>query len=117
MIGRAGGPARDAQAFEVLREAARMSLRAETANVVSVTARILGEAHAVEVALDRASPSLADAVAGVRAQFAGLIYPGFLSQAGARRLPDLVRYLRATAHPLGEAPADVGRGGGQMEIR
>ncbi len=116
IIVRAGGPARDAQAFEVLLEAARMSLRAETANVVSVTARILGEAHAVEVALDRASPSLADAVADVRAQFAGLIYPGFVSQAGARRLPDLVRYLRAIAHRLEKAPADVGRDVGRMEI-
>jgi ATP-dependent helicase HrpA len=116
IIARGGGPAWDAKAFEVLLEAARMSLRAQTADVVSLTARILGEAHNVEVALDRASPSLAAAVADMRAQFAGLIHAGFVSQAGARRLPDLVRYLRAMAHRLEKAPADPGRDAGRTEI-
>jgi ATP-dependent helicase HrpA len=116
IIARAGGPAWDAKAFEVLVETGRMSLRAETADVVSVTARLLGEAHAVEVALDRASTSLAAAVTDMRAQFAWLIYPGFISQAGARRLPDLVRYLRAIAHRLQKAPADIARDAGRMQI-
>jgi ATP-dependent helicase HrpA len=155
IITRAGGPAWNAKAFEVLLEAARMSLRAETANVVSMAARILGEAHAVEVALDRAGSSggsggsrprvnssggsggsrprvnssggsggspprvnrvHAAAVADMRAQLSGLIYLGFISQAGVRRLADLVRYLRAIGHRLEKAPADVGRDAGRMEI-
>src|SRR5262249_41757037 len=110
--GRAGA----ARGLEVWVEAGRKSLRTETADVVSVTARILGEAHAVEVALDRASPLLGAAVADMRAQFAGLIYPGFISQAGVRRLPDLVRYVRAIAHRLEKAPADLARDAGRMDI-
>jgi ATP-dependent helicase HrpA len=117
MIAAAGGPAWDARAFDALLEAARSSLRARTADVVSVTARVLGEAHAVEVALDRAKgQAIAAAVADMRAQLSALIFPGFVAATGARRLRDLVRYLRGIAHRLEKAPADVGRDAGRMEI-
>jgi ATP-dependent helicase HrpA len=45
----------------------------------------------------------------MRAQLAGLIYPGFISAAGARRLPDLVRYLRGIGRRLDKAPDDLAR--------
>jgi ATP-dependent helicase HrpA len=113
----AGGPAWDAKAFDALLEAARSSLRGRTADVVSVTARVLGEAHAVEVALDRLKgQAIAAAVADMRAQLSALIFPGFVAATGARRLGDLVRYLRGIAHRLEKAPADVGRDAGRMEI-
>ena len=113
----AGGPAWDAKAFDDLVEAARSSLRARTADVISVTARVLGEAHAVEVALDRLKgQAIAAAVADLRAQLSALIFPGFVAATGARRLGDLVRYLRGIAHRMEKAPADVGRDAGRMEI-
>ena len=117
IIARAGGPAWDATAFAALLEAARSQLRQGTADVVSAVARILDEAHAVEVALDRASsPAFAAAVADMRAQLAALIYPGFVAETGSRRLADLVRYLRAIAHRLDRAPADVRRDADRMEV-
>jgi ATP-dependent helicase HrpA len=115
IIGQAGGAAWDQNAFAGLVEAARSSLRAKTADVISVVARVLGEAHAAEVALDRAKGApMADAVADMRHQLAGLIHRGFVTETGIRRLPDLIRYLRAIVHRLEKAPADVRRDTGRM---
>jgi ATP-dependent helicase HrpA len=117
LIAKAGGPAWDQQAFAGLLESARSSLRAATADVVSAVARVLTEAHTVESKLDQAkSPVFAPAAADMRAQFSALIFPGFVSLTGARRLPDLLRYLRAIAHRLDKAPADVRRDAGRMDI-
>ncbi len=117
IIVRAGGPVWDRAAFAVLLELARSSLRAGTADVVSAVARILIEAHTVESKLEGAKgPAFAPAVADMRAQLAALVYPGFVAQTGARRLPDLVRYLRGIAHRLDKAPADLGRDAGRMEV-
>jgi ATP-dependent helicase HrpA len=92
-------------------------MAAKAADVVSVVARVLGEAHQVEVALDTAAgAAMAPAVADVREQLAGLIYRGFVAETGARRLPDLVRYLRGMAHRLEKAPMDLRRDAGRMEI-
>jgi ATP-dependent helicase HrpA len=117
IIADAGGPAWEQKAFDALLEAARSSLRARTADVVSVTARVLGEAHAAEAALDRAKgPAIAAAVADMRAQLSALIFPGFVAMTGSRRLGELVRYLRGISHRLEKAPADVSRDASRMAI-
>ena len=116
IIAAAGGPAWDADAFAGLLEAARSSLRTQTADVISVVARVLGQAHTVEAGLDKASGAMAPAVIDMREQLAGLIYRGFVAETGARRLPDLIRYLRGMAHRLEKAPADVRRDDGRMEV-
>jgi len=101
IIARAGGPAWDADGFAALVAAARAGLHALTARVVDDVARILGEAHEVEAVLAQAAAHAGEpAFADVRAQFDGLIHPGFISATGARRLPDLVRYLRAIQQRL-----------------
>jgi len=110
IIAENGGPAWDADAFAKLLDAARMSLRVKTADVVAAAARVLGEAHPVEARLDQLiNPALAESADDMRAQLARLIYPGFISDIGARRLPDVVRYLRGIAHRLDKAPAAIGR--------
>jgi ATP-dependent helicase HrpA len=117
IIADAGGPAWEAKAFDALLDAARSSLRARTADVVSMTARVLGEAHAAEAALDRAKgPAIAAAVADMRAQLSALIFPGFVAMTGSRRLGELVRYLRGITHRLEKAPADVSRDASRMAI-
>ncbi len=116
IIAENGGPAWDAESFAKLTEAARASLRVKTAEVVSVAARVLGEAHPVEARLDQlTNPAMNEAVADLRTQFAGLIYPGFISGAGARRLPDLVRYLRGIAHRIEKAPKELRRDTERMD--
>ena len=43
------------------------------------------------------------AIADLRRQMGGLLHRGFVAATGRRRLPDVVRYLRAMALPAGEA--------------
>jgi ATP-dependent helicase HrpA len=111
VIADAGGPAWDAAGFAALLAAARRDLAPIAAGVVQAAARVLAEAHEAEAALARAagSAALAPAVADMRAQLAGLVYPGFISATGARRLPDLVRYLRGIVRRLDKAPDDLAR--------
>ncbi len=117
VIDQAGGPARDAAGFARLLEAARASLAPDAAAVVAVVARVLAEAHEVEVALDRASSAaLAPVAADLRAQLGGLIYRGFVADTGAARLTDLVRYLRAMSRRLDRAPGELGRDAERMAI-
>jgi ATP-dependent helicase HrpA len=105
-----GGPAWDAESFAKLLDAARLSLRVLTADVVSAAARVLGAAHPVEAKLDQlTNPAMAEVVADMRAQVAGLIYPGFISDIGSRRLPDLVRYLNGIAIRIEKAPKELRR--------
>ena len=105
VIDEAGGPAWDAEGFARLLEAARSRLASDAVGVVSAVARVLAEAHAVETGLDRApGPALAPAFADMRAQLSALVYPGFIAETGSRRLPDLLRYLRAISRRLEKAP-------------
>ena len=47
---------------------------------------------------------LLPALTDVRSQISRLVYPGFVAETGADRLPDLVRYLRAAALRLDALP-------------
>ena len=55
------------------------------------------------------SPKLVGMRADVSTQLDDLLTDGFLTTAGADRLPDLVRYLRAVLRRLDTAPEDTGR--------
>ena len=117
VIAEAGGPAWDAAGFGQLLEAARTALPVAAAAVVSAVARVLAEAHQVEASLGRdAGQVLAPAYDDMRAQLAGLIYPGFIAETGSERLPDLVRYLTAISRRLEKAPADPRRDAERMAI-
>jgi ATP-dependent helicase HrpA len=116
VIDEAGGPAFDAAGFAQLVDAARDRLAPATGRVVEAVARVLGEAHEAEVRLatDRVVPVLEPALADMRAQLAALIYPGFIAATGARRLPDLVRYLRAIVRRLDKLAGEQARDAERM---
>ena len=117
VITEAGGPAWDEAGFTRLLEAARSALAARTADVVALVARALGEAHQVEASLAaRPSPPVRAAFTDLRAQLAGLIHPGFVTETGARRLPDLVRYLRGMSRRLEKMPEALGRDAERMAV-
>jgi ATP-dependent helicase HrpA len=117
VIAEAGGPAWDAGGFARLVAEARDALPLATARVVDVVGQVLETAHEAEVRLQRAAiPALAAALADARDQFAALIYPQFVSETGLRRLPDLVRYLRAITRRLDTAAADPGRDAERMTV-
>jgi ATP-dependent helicase HrpA len=52
----------------------------------------------------------------LRTQLAGLIHPGFVAETGARRLPDLVRYLRGMSRRLEKMPEALGRDAERMAV-
>ncbi len=119
VIADAGGPAWDADGFARLVEAARDGLAPGAARVLDAVAQILAEAHEVEIRLASATnpvPALESALADVRAQFAGLVYPGFVARTGSRRLPDLVRYLRAIVRRLDKLAGEQGRDADRMAV-
>ena len=109
VIAGAGGPAWDAEGFTRLLALARPALPLATAQVLEATGQVLAAAHEAEGRLRTTSPVLAAAAADARAQFAELIYPRFVSETGLRRLPDLVRYLRALSRRLEVAAQDPAR--------
>ena len=117
VIADAGGPAWDAEGFARLVAEARPALPLATARAVDAAGQVLEAAHEAEARL-RATPSppLAPAFADARAQFAALIHPGFVSETGLPRLPDLVRYLRAISRRLDTLAAAPGRDTERMAI-
>jgi ATP-dependent helicase HrpA len=115
VIADAGGPAWAAAGFARLLEAARERLAEVTADVVSRVAQVLAETQQAEASLGgRPSPALAAAFDDMRSQLSALIYPGFIAGTGARRLPDLLRYVRAINRRLEKIPESPGRDAERM---
>ncbi|SFO89276.1 ATP-dependent helicase HrpA [Amycolatopsis arida] len=105
-----GGPAWDDAGFATLLAAVRAGVNGVVLDVLREVERVLLAAHDVEARLaeldDRTFP---ESLADVRAQFAGLVHAGFVTEAGHARLPDLVRYLRAIERRLEKLPTDPAR--------
>jgi ATP-dependent helicase HrpA len=110
-----GGPAWDEAGFVSLKDRVRADLTDTTEVVFAHAQRILAESHQVESRLKATtSPTLASSLNDIRAQLSRLIFPGFVTAAGAKRLPDLLRYLRAVDRRLERLPDDPYRDGERM---
>ena len=113
----AGGPAWDREGFERLSAAVRSGLHETTAEVVTQVESALRLAHAAGARLeDNYAEVLRPAVADMRAQLSGLIYPGFVTATGYRRLPHLSRYLRGIERRLDKLPENPSRDAANMAI-
>jgi ATP-dependent helicase HrpA len=105
LIADAGGPAWNADGFARLREVVRADLVDVTLDVLGKVEQALTTARAVEQRLKATSSlSLVTALTDIRAQLGELIYPGFVTATGWRRLPDLVRYVRGIERRLDKLP-------------
>jgi ATP-dependent helicase HrpA len=103
-----GGPVWDEAGFAVLLEKVRGGLNSGVLDVLSEVERILRAANDVEARLaDTRGP--AQSLADIRAQLAGLVHKGFVTDTGQDRLPNLVRYLRAIERRLEKLPTDPTR--------
>ncbi len=117
LIAEAGGPAWDAAGFARIVEHVRPRLHAASYEVVTWAEEILRAAHEARLRLDGLrSPVLEPAVADIRGQLDGLIYPGFLTAAGTGRLPALARYLKAVGRRLDKLADNAGRDAQQMAV-
>jgi len=115
LMAQAGGPARDREGFKRLSAAVRSGLHEATADVVTHVESALRLAHAAAARLDDSRVGQ-PAVADMRAQLSGLIYPGFITSTGYRRLPQLTRYLRGIERRLDKLPENPARDAANMAV-
>ena len=117
LMAEAGGPAWDCEGFERLSAAVRSGLHEATAEVVTQVESALRLAHSVETRLgELRADAVRPAVADMRAQLSGLIYPGFVTATGYRRLPHLTRYLRGMERRLDKLPENPARDAANMAV-
>jgi ATP-dependent helicase HrpA len=116
LIAAHGGPAWDAEGFRRLHDAVGGELAEATLAVVEGVERALAVAGEVEGRLAALSnPAFGPALEDLRAQLDDLVYPGWVTATGRRRLPDVHRYLRAMVQRLDRLPADLARDAERME--
>ncbi|HET6393216.1 MAG TPA: ATP-dependent RNA helicase HrpA [Blastococcus sp.] len=111
LIAAAGGPPRDEAAFAALVATAKGELHRLTVDAVQKVEDVLTQAREVAVAIGAAPARRVPeaAIADLRRQMTALLHRGFVAATGRRRLPDLVRYLRAMAYRLEKLPANAAR--------
>ena len=101
LVEAAGGPVYDEAEFARLRRQVAGGLSELTGRVVALMVRVLDAARAVQLRVEEVtSPALRPARSDLERQLRRLIYPGFATDVGARRLADLERYLQAAGRRL-----------------
>jgi ATP-dependent helicase HrpA len=117
LMAAAGGPAWNLTAFSILRDAVRSELADTVLTILQQVEQVLGHARTVDKQISRAaSPALLAALSDVRGQLEGLVHPGFITETGAKRLPDLVRYLRGMEQRLDKLGANAARDRSGMAV-
>ncbi|MFI5955753.1 ATP-dependent RNA helicase HrpA [Cryptosporangium sp. NPDC051539] len=112
LIAAAGGPVRDADGFDALRDAVRGSLVETTLDVLKTVEKVLAASHAVEALL----PSTpAAARTDIQAQLGALVYPGFVAATGRRRMVNVLRYVQAIARRVENLRRDPARDRGWQD--
>ena len=100
-----GGPVWDSESFRKLVEALRPELNPRALGVIQDVEPILRTANQIRSRLaanELVGP--AESVADIERQLDGLVYPGFVTAAGAARLPDIARYLRGIEWRMEKLP-------------
>jgi ATP-dependent helicase HrpA len=116
LMAREGAPVHDEAAFARLSNAVRADLHDTTLEVLRVTADIVAAAGEVEATMAAlTAPPLRASVDDVRQQVQALVHPGFVTETGKDRLPDVVRYLRAANRRLELVRQDPARDGVRMQ--
>ncbi|SFD14841.1 ATP-dependent RNA helicase HrpA [Streptomyces aidingensis] len=110
-----GGPAWDEEGHRALFDAVRAEIADTTLAVVRQVREVLLARRSCEQRLrTTTSPVLLSSVRDVREQLDALLPPGFVTEHGAGRLPDLLRYLRAADRRLQQLPHHAERDRARM---
>ncbi|MCX4621033.1 ATP-dependent RNA helicase HrpA [Streptomyces albogriseolus] len=105
-----GGPVWDEESYRKLFDKVRAEIVDTTVRAVGQVQQVLAAWQACERRLKGVrSPALLPNLQDVRTQLDGLVKPGFVTEAGLRRLPDLMRYLVAADRRLQQMPANAQR--------
>jgi ATP-dependent helicase HrpA len=111
-----GGPAWDEESYRKLYDRVRAEIVDTTVRTVAQVQQVLAAWQACERRLKAVrSPALLANLTDVRKQLDALVKPGFVTWAGIRRLPDLMRYLVAADRRLQQMPTNVQRDTTRME--
>ncbi|PPS75454.1 MULTISPECIES: ATP-dependent RNA helicase HrpA [Streptomyces] len=110
LIGDFGGPAWDEESYRKLYDRVRAEIVDTTVRTVDQVQQVLAAWQACERRLKAVrSPALLANLQDVRGQLDALVRPGFVTEAGLRRMPDLMRYLVAADRRLQQMPTNVQR--------
>ncbi|HLU45018.1 MAG TPA: ATP-dependent RNA helicase HrpA [Natronosporangium sp.] len=111
LVAEYGGPAWDESGFDKLRKQVGANLNRATLGVVTdiLPTITLADELAVRLGQMRGSQAVTEAVADMRQQLAELIRPGFITDLGWQRLPDLRRWLMAMERRLDKLPSNPER--------
>ncbi|MHB9852158.1 ATP-dependent RNA helicase HrpA [Streptomyces krungchingensis] len=116
LIGDFGGPAWDEESYRKLYDKVRAEIVDTTVRTVGQVQQVLAAWQACERRLKGVrSPTLLTNLTDVRGQLDALVKPGFVTETGLRRLPDLMRYLVAADRRLQQMPTNVQRDTTRME--
>ncbi|MFJ7181445.1 ATP-dependent RNA helicase HrpA [Streptomyces massasporeus] len=116
LIGDFGGPAWDEESYRKLYDRVRAEIVDTTVRTVGQVQQVLAAWQACERRLKAVrSPALLPNLQDVRAQLDALVKPGFVTEAGLRRMPDLMRYLVAADRRLQQMPTNVQRDTTRMQ--
>ncbi|MFJ7767569.1 ATP-dependent RNA helicase HrpA [Streptomyces sp. NPDC097107] len=111
-----GGPAWDEESYRKLFDKVRAEIIDTTVRTVGQVQQVLAAWQACERRLKAVrSPALLANLQDVRGQLDALVKPGFVTETGIKRLPDLMRYLVAADRRLQQMPTGVQRDTSRME--
>ncbi|TQO68727.1 ATP-dependent RNA helicase HrpA [Vibrio cholerae] len=107
LIEERGGMVWEPQAFEVLKEHVRAELGDTVVEIAKQVETILTTAYNINKRLKgKVDFTMAFALSDVKAQIEGLIFSGFATECGWKRLPDILRYMRAIERRMEKLPVD-----------
>ncbi|MCK8433980.1 ATP-dependent RNA helicase HrpA [Streptomyces sp. D2-8] len=116
LIGDFGGPAWDEESYRKLYDKVRAEIVDTTVRTVGQVQQVLAAWQACERRLKAVrSPALLPNLQDVRGQLDALVKPGFVTEAGLRRMADLMRYLVAADRRLQQMPTNVQRDTTRMQ--
>ncbi|MFC5077575.1 ATP-dependent RNA helicase HrpB [Vibrio thalassae] len=105
-----GGLVWDADNFEQLKERVRAELGDTVVDIAQQVETILTTAFNINKKLKgRVDLTMAFALSDIKAQIEGLIFKGFATECGWKRLPDILRYLKAIEKRMEKLPIDPNR--------
>ncbi|MGL6027408.1 MAG: DUF3418 domain-containing protein, partial [Vibrio sp.] len=107
LIEERGGMVWQPQAFEALKEHVRAELGDTVVEIAQQVETILTTAYNINKRLKgKVDFTMAFALSDVKAQIEALIFSGFATECGWKRLPDILRYMRAIERRMEKLPID-----------
>lgn len=102
-----GGLVWQPEEFEALKEYVRAELGDTVVNIAQQVETILTTAFNINKKLKgKIDFTMAFALSDIKAQIEGLLFKGFATECGWKRLPDILRYLRAVERRMEKLPVD-----------